>query len=258
MANVAYGVGNDARINSIPINDGLILFNTTQHTLSMDSDNARNIYGSNNINILSSKNLSTNSTYSKLYVDDNFMLQNRLATTSETSNLLGDTTALTNDCVQNISKVLNDNMRGMCITDLDELDTITTNYNESVINTYFERYPSYYMQQGGYVRYVIHLNRQYDFLVVNFSDNETPTDAKQILVDMQIINNCIYNQFNQVIINDSLVLVYRNDFVGHTEPLQDCIWKPNDNNIIFSYTTSDTSDPPILRYSITCKGYIYK
>lgn len=254
MANVAYGIGNDAKINSIPINNGLILFNITQHTLSMDSDNARNIYGSNNINIISSKNLSTNSTYSKVYVDDNFMLQNSLATTSETSNLLGNTTALTNDCTQSISKVLNDNMRSTSITDLNEyVDIITTNYNESVVNTYFK--PMQY-SVGYYYMYDIELHHKYDFIIVEFVNNQTHVSTTKMLIDMQIINNNYYNQFNDITIEGHSYYDMSN--TGSERNQLNGIWKPQSNIITFTYEFYGSyTNPPTSPYNVTCKGYIY-
>lgn len=253
MANVAYGIGNDAKINSIPINDGLILFNITQHTLSMDSNNARNIYGSNNINIISSKNLSTNSTYSKVYVDDNFMLQNSFATTSETSNLLGNTTALTNDCTQSISKVLNDNMRSISITDLNEyIDIITTNYNESVISTYSEPFE----HAVGYdYKYDIKLHHKYDFLIVEFVNKQTHVSTTKMLIDMQIINNNYCNQFNDITIEGHPYYDMSN--TGSKRNQLNGIWKPQSNIMTFTYEFRGTYISPTSPYNVTCKGYIY-
>lgn len=258
MANVAYGVGNDKKNNSIPINDGLILFNTTQHTLSMDSNNTRDIYGSNNISIVSSKNLSSNLTYSKLYVDNNFASQNSFAKVDDDEVMrLGDTTILPNGCTSAINNVLKNDMRGMSITDLTQLETITNNYLESVINVYYKPIPSQWMTVGGYVNYVVHFNHQYDFIVITFRDNNTPTKITTILLDMQPINNSVYNQFNKVVINP---MIYRDDNVQEaTNPLylNDITWNPNNNNIVFYYFTQNTSLPTTLRYSVDCKGYIY-
>lgn len=94
MAKIAFDIGTQQDSDNKPYQDGLIFFNTTNNTLTLDSDGVRTAYGTG-LYATETQSTSPSLTYTGNYVSNNFVYQERVMNQHTFDNLLGDYSTIT-------------------------------------------------------------------------------------------------------------------------------------------------------------------